>query len=303
MRQKARLLTILILILTVTILLSSCSSKSREVTFRVSGDYIQWKYMDADEWNNLFSVSELNESGALSGKSAYEIAVAQGFKGSEGEWIASLVGSEGDSAYIGENGNWWVGSRDTGVPVLGNNDNAYYVVPNYVGLRIFQIADMPEYNNFVTSFYGNTTDNTVAYQSIPAGVVAMKGTQIKLYMKGYNESSEHPSEQPTEQPIQPPDGETYEIELISMTTPVAQGKSATVSICGKADTEYSIKVMYSSGPSSAKGLEPKMSDENGNVSWTWRIGGSTAVGMHEIKITDGNKSLTVYIEIAEATPE
>ena len=46
------------------------------------------------------------------GKSAYEIAVANGFIGTEQEWLASL---KGDSPYIGENGNWFLGDQDTGV--------------------------------------------------------------------------------------------------------------------------------------------------------------------------------------------
>lgn len=303
MKQKAKFLTMFILIFAVTILLCSCSSKPREIAFRVNGDYIQWKYMDTDEWNNLFSVAELNESGVLSGKSAYEIAVAQGFKGTENEWIASLVGAKGDSASVGENGNWWVGDRDTGASVWGNEDTSLYVIPDYVGLNISQIIDLPGYNNFEISFYGDMTDNTVAYQSIPAGLVAMKGTPLKLYMQGYGGSTEHPSEDITEHPTQSSDDKTYEIELISMTTPIPQGKTATVSVHGKANTEHSIKVMYSSGPSNAKGLESKMSDENGNVSWTWRIGASTAVGTYEVKITDGNQNLTLYIEITESTSE
>jgi hypothetical protein len=58
------------------------------------------------------------------GKSAYVLAVEHGFKGSEEEWLASIKGDQGiqgiqgDSPYIGSNGNWWVGYTDTGVNVL-----------------------------------------------------------------------------------------------------------------------------------------------------------------------------------------
>lgn len=48
-------------------------------------------------------------SGAEDGKSAYEIAVENGFKGTEQEWLKSL------SPYIGENGNWFIGDEDLGV--------------------------------------------------------------------------------------------------------------------------------------------------------------------------------------------
>lgn len=61
-------------------------------------------------------------SGAIQGKdgkSAYEIAVEQGFSGSEAEWIASLAGVPGETPYIGDNGNWYIGAVDTGVKAGG----------------------------------------------------------------------------------------------------------------------------------------------------------------------------------------
>lgn len=54
----------------------------------------------------------ISGAGSLQGKSAYEIAVEQGFKGSEAEWLKSL---EGESPHIGENGNWFLGDVDLGV--------------------------------------------------------------------------------------------------------------------------------------------------------------------------------------------
>lgn len=62
--------------------------------------------------------ASLAGAGALQGndgKSAYEIAVQNGYSGSEQQWIESLVGQPGDTPYIGNNGNWFVGAVDTGV--------------------------------------------------------------------------------------------------------------------------------------------------------------------------------------------
>ena len=59
--------------------------------------------------------------------SAYDVAVANGFKGTEEEWLDSLKGgnglkgdngADGQTPYIGENGNWWIGNTDTGVNAL-----------------------------------------------------------------------------------------------------------------------------------------------------------------------------------------
>jgi hypothetical protein len=61
----------------------------------------------------------LSGAGALQGQSAYDIAVKNGFKGSEQDWLKSL---EGTAPHIGENGNWFLGDQDMGViaaPDLG----------------------------------------------------------------------------------------------------------------------------------------------------------------------------------------
>lgn len=50
------------------------------------------------------------------GKSAYEIAVANGYTGTETEWLASLKGS---TPYIGDNGHWFIDGIDTGTPATG----------------------------------------------------------------------------------------------------------------------------------------------------------------------------------------
>lgn len=65
------------------------------------------------------------------GKSAYEIAKENGFDGTEAEWLASLKGAtgaagangkdgeNGKTPYVGDNGNWYIGTNDTGKPSRG----------------------------------------------------------------------------------------------------------------------------------------------------------------------------------------
>ena len=60
-------------------------------------------------------------SAGANGKSAYEIAVDNGFSGTEQEWLASLVGPSGETPYIGDNGNWFIGTEDTGVSATPTN--------------------------------------------------------------------------------------------------------------------------------------------------------------------------------------
>ena len=66
----------------------------REVELRMEGGYIQWRYTGG-EWQNLIALSAL-----------------QGIKGDKGD--------PGDTPYIGNNGNWWIGGTDTGVPATGD---------------------------------------------------------------------------------------------------------------------------------------------------------------------------------------
>lgn len=60
----------------------------------------------------------LNGMGALQGQpgeSAYDIAVKYGYKGTEQEWLDSLIGAPGHTPYIGANLHWFVNGVDTGV--------------------------------------------------------------------------------------------------------------------------------------------------------------------------------------------
>ena len=53
----------------------------------------------------------------LQGKSAFEIAKEHGFPGDETEWLESL---QGESPYIGDDGNWFIGDIDTEVHASGD---------------------------------------------------------------------------------------------------------------------------------------------------------------------------------------
>jgi hypothetical protein len=75
-------------------------------------------------------------AGSLVGKSAYEVAVSNGFKGTEAEWLESLVG---DSPHIGSNGTWWIGLNDTGV--VASPDLAGYATEQFVKDELKNITD------------------------------------------------------------------------------------------------------------------------------------------------------------------
>lgn len=52
----------------------------------------------------------------------YVLAKADGYEGTYEEWLESIRGEDGENGqtpHIGENGNWWIGDTDTGVPATG----------------------------------------------------------------------------------------------------------------------------------------------------------------------------------------
>lgn len=82
--------------------------------------------------------SVLSGAGALKGDSAYEIAIKNGFQGSESEWLESL---EGVTPHIGDNGNWFLGDEDLGVtaaPDLGG----YFSEANLIALTKDEILEI-----------------------------------------------------------------------------------------------------------------------------------------------------------------
>lgn len=80
-----------------------------------------------------------------------------------------------------------------------------------------------------------------------------------------------------------------EVKLVSVTSPIDAGEFQTLTIKGKPDTEYAIKVYYRSSASKADGLENKKSDANGNVSWTWKVGTNTASVTAKVDIYESGK--------------
>ena len=80
----------------------SDGADGKQVELRVESGYIQWKYDADSDWQNLIALSAL-----------------QGIKGDKGD--KGDPGEDGDTPYIGDNGNWWIGGVDTGIPTTGSS--------------------------------------------------------------------------------------------------------------------------------------------------------------------------------------
>ena len=72
------------------------------------------------------------------GKSAYEIAIDNGFSGSEEEWLESL---KGITPHIGENNHWFIGEKDTEI-VASPDLSDYLLQADLVALSTEEILEI-----------------------------------------------------------------------------------------------------------------------------------------------------------------
>ena len=137
--KKLFSLTILLVVLSVfTLALFACTTEPGDEGN--DGEIVlsyETVYAYAKEAGYTGTLEELIEM--FEGDSAYESAVKNGYTGTEADWLATLIGASGKDGVdgkdgidgkdgkdgsngndaitpsIGENGNWWIGSIDTGV--------------------------------------------------------------------------------------------------------------------------------------------------------------------------------------------
>jgi competence protein ComEC len=74
------------------------------------------------------------------------------------------------------------------------------------------------------------------------------------------------------------------IQVLSLTSPIARGATATLTVKTSPGANCTITVTYASGPSKAAGLEPKVAGSDGTVSWSWKVGSSTTPGTWSIDV-------------------
>lgn len=84
--------------------------EGRLIELGTGGGYIRWRYVGDTLWTNLVSLESLRgptgATGAAGaqGLSAYQVAVANGFAGTQAEWLESLKGEKGDQGDQGPPG-------------------------------------------------------------------------------------------------------------------------------------------------------------------------------------------------------
>ncbi len=91
--------------------------------------------------------------------------------------------------------------------------------------------------------------------------------------------------------------EKASIQIISVSSPAPRNSTATLKAKVAPGATASIVVHYKSGPSTAAGLEPKKADSNGNVSWSWHVGGNTTLGNWGITVSSEGSSEDTTFEV------
>lgn len=87
------------------------------------------------------------------------------------------------------------------------------------------------------------------------------------------------------------------VEIVSVTSPVIKGSTASLTAKSQPGVMCTITVHYKSGPSKASGLEPKTTDGNGNVTWQWKVSANTASGDWRIEVSCGSKKTETYFTV------
>ena len=85
--------------------------------------------------------------------------------------------------------------------------------------------------------------------------------------------------------------------VLSLTTPVRINQHATLSIRGNAGSTYSITVFYATTASTAKGLEDKVADAFGQVTWTWKVGARVKPGRYRMVVKGDGHEQTFWFEV------
>lgn len=93
--------------------------------------------------------------------------------------------------------------------------------------------------------------------------------------------------------------EVPNLSLESFTEVVSPNDKASIEVKGVPNTTYSITVYYKSGKSNAKGLEDKVSDENGLVRFEWTIGSQVTSGVYDVIVSDGTNEEKYLLTVEE----
>lgn len=87
------------------------------------------------------------------------------------------------------------------------------------------------------------------------------------------------------------------ISVSSLTSPIAPGGIARLTINTLPGSACTITVYYKSGASQAAGLGSQTANSNGDVTWSWKVGSRTTPGIWRIVVTSDLNGQSISIQI------
>lgn len=93
---------------------------------------------------------------------------------------------------------------------------------------------------------------------------------------------------PSRQPTKPSQTGQIGASLQSISSPIAPGDNASITVHTNADANCTIAVVYNKVPAKDSGLAPKKADELGLVTWGWTVPATTPVGKWPVTVTCAN---------------
>lgn len=109
---------------------------------------------------------------------------------------------------------------------------------------------------------------------------------------------------PTQPAAKAPEG-PLSVSIESLSTPVPQGSSASISVKTTPGASCTVKATYGGANATDSGLIPKTADELGDIDWTWSVGESTPIGTWPVEVacTHNGQSAVAHDTIAVVANE
>jgi hypothetical protein len=149
--------------------------------------------------------------------------------------------------------------------------------------------------------YGHPHPETI--QALQAIGAAIYGTDVNGSIivtsdgSGYSIETAKQGQAQAPPVVQPTAPSGLSIEVVSLTSPIAPGGRASLTIKTTPEAACTITVYYKSGPSQAQGLGPQTAAGDGSVTWSWKVGTNTTPGTWRIVVTVKINDQTISQEI------
>jgi hypothetical protein len=105
-----------------------------------------------------------------------------------------------------------------------------------------------------------------------------------------------PKNNPVVTPTKPAPDAKMSASVQMITSPVAPGSNASITVKSNAGSNCTIKVIYDKIESKDSGLAAKVADEFGMVSWSWTVEATAPVGKWPVKVTCANAKNSAMVQ-------